>query len=149
MEIEIKEYKDHDALIDFFVSRGVEFADSRQCPHPPVLSYVATIKDTLVGAITICKSNKNFILDKVAVVEEKEGQGIGTLLVKKAIEHIQEQYGKKKIYLVAHNPVFFERLGFKIIPREEAPSFSECLTCEHFQKTCFPEIMVLDLDKRK
>ncbi len=58
MEIEIKEYKDHDALIDFFVSRGVEFADSRQCPHPPVSSHVTTIKDTLVGAITICKSNK-------------------------------------------------------------------------------------------
>lgn len=149
MKIKIEEHKDHGALIDFFVSRGVEFADSRQCPHPPVFSYIATINDSLVGAITICRSDDVFILDKVAVVEEKEGQGIGTLLVKKAIEHIQKQYGKKKIYLVAHNPLFFERLGFKIIQREDAPSFAECFTCEHFQKTCFPEIMILDLDERK
>jgi len=60
---------------------------------------------------------------------------------------VKSQYGNKKIYLVAKNPQVFKSKGFKIIKREDAPNFSECFTCEDYLKTCFPEVMLLDLGK--
>ncbi len=91
-QVELKEYTEHDKLVDFYISRGIEFNDDKQYPHPPEFSYIATMGDSFVGAITVCKEGNDFILDEVAVVEEKEGQGIGTLLIKKAIEHIENIY---------------------------------------------------------
>ncbi len=36
-------------------------------------------------------------------------------------------------------------MGFEIIQREEAPSFSECFGYPDFKNKCFPEIMVKPL----
>lgn len=147
--MEIKEYKQHNDLIDFYISRGIEFGEGKQFFHPPLFSYVAKINDLFVGAITICREEDDFILDEVAVVLDREKQGIGTILVNNAINHIKRQYGERKVYLVAKNPAVFKSIGFNIIQRDEAPSFSECFTCPDFQKSCFPEIMLMDLQKRK
>jgi len=146
--MKIEDFFNHDELIDFYISREIEFNDEKQYFHLPLFSYVAKVNDTIVGAITICQEDDDFILDEIAVSMQYENQGIGTKLFQISINRIKESYGNRKIYLVAKIPVFWKNKGFKIITREEAPGFSECFTCEEFQKTCFPEIMLLDLDNK-
>ena len=145
--IVIKEFKEHEQLVDFYISRGIEFNDDKKFFHPPILSYIAEINNNFVGAITICKEGNDFILDEVAVVENYEKQGVCTALVNFAISKIKKEYGESKFYLVAKNPEVFKNMGFNIIQREEAPNFSECFSCPDFQKICFPEIMVKTLKK--
>ncbi len=143
----IKEFSNHDELVDFYISRGIEFSEDKKYFHPPVFSYIAEIDNNFVGAITICKENNDFILDEVAVIKEKENQGICTALVNTAINRIKQEYEDSKFYLVAKNPEVFKSMGFNVIQRDEAPSFSECFSCPDFQKKCFPEIMVKVLKK--
>lgn len=145
--ITIKEINNHDELVDFYISRGIEFNEDKQYFHPPVFSYIAEIDNAFVGAITVCKENNDFILDEVAVIKEKENQGICTALVNTAINRIEQEYGDSKFYLVAKNPEVFKNMGFNVIQRDETPSFSECFSCPDFQKKCFPEIMVKILKK--
>ena len=145
--MEIREIQNHNDLVDFYISRNIEFNDDKQYPHPPIFSYIAKIDGKFAGAITICKENDNFILDEVAVIEKMEGQGICTALVNTAISRIKEEFGDSKIYLVAKNADVFKSMGFNVIQREEAPNFSECFTCPDFQKTCFPEIMIKTLKR--
>ena len=108
----------------------------------------AEIDNQFVGAITVCKENNDFILDEVAVIKEREKQGVCTALVNTVIDRIEKEYGDSKFYLVAKNPEVFKSMGFNIIQREEAPSFSECFSCPDFQKKCFPKIMVKTLEKK-
>ncbi len=143
----IKEFYKHEQLVDFYISRGIEFNDDKQYFHPPIFSYIAQIDGNFVGAITICKENDDFILDEVAVIPEKQGQGVCTALVNASIDKIIREYGERKFYLVAKNSNVFKNMGFEIIQREDAPSFSECFDCPDFQKKCFPEIMVKLLKK--
>ncbi len=145
--MEIKEIFNHEKLVDFYISRGIEFNDDKQYFHPPVFSYIAQIDGNFVGAITICKENEDFILDEVAVIPEKENQGICTALVNASIDKIVREYGERNFYLVAKNPNIFKKIGFKVIQRKDAPSFSECFDCPDFQRNCFPEIMVKSLKK--
>ena len=145
--MKIERYYEHNDLIDFYISREIEFNENKQYFHPPLFSYVAKVDDLIIGAITICQEGEDFILDEIAVSSLYENQGIATKLVEISIDHIKKEYGNRKIYLVAKIPTFWENKGFKIILREEAPSFSECFTCEEYQKTCFPETMLLDLKK--
>lgn len=145
--IEIKEVNNHNELVDFYISRGIEFNEDKQYFHPPLFSYIAEVDNNFAGAITICKEGNDFILDEVAVIKEKEKQGICTALVNTAINRIKQEYGDGKFYLVAKNPEVFKNMGFNVIQRNEAPSFSECFSCPDFQKKCFPEIMVKVLKK--
>lgn len=145
--ITIKEFSNHDELVDFYISRGIEFNEDKKYFHPPVFSYIAEIDNNFAGAITICKENNDFILDEIAVIKEKENQGICTALVNTAINRIKQEYEDSKFYLVAKNPEVFKSMGFNVIQRDEAPSFSECFSCPDFQKKCFPEIMVKTLKK--
>jgi len=43
--------------------------------------------------------------------------------------------------LVAKVPSFFRTLGFLPVDRQDTPEISHCLTCNQYQKDCFPEIM--------
>lgn len=141
----VVEYKEHDKLVDFYISRGIEFGDDKKYFHPPVFSYVALINDELVGAITVCKEDDDFILDEVAVKEEYTNKGICKSLVDTVIKRIEKENGNCNMYLVAKHPEVFTSMGFKEIPREDSPSFSECFTCPDFQKNCFPKVMVKNI----
>lgn len=115
----IKEFNEQDKLVDFYISRGIEFNEDKQYFHPPVFSYIAEMNNNFVGAITICKEGNDFILDEVAVVKNYEKQEVCTALVNSAINRIQNEYGDSKFYLVAKNPDVFKNMGFSIIQREE------------------------------
>ena len=80
-------------MVDFYISRGIEFNDDKKFFHPPVFSYIAEVNNNFVGAITICKEGNDFILDEVAVVGSYEKQGVCIALVDFAISKIKKENG--------------------------------------------------------
>ena len=87
-----------------------------------------------------------YVLGAIAVEPAHRGEYIGQALVETVVEKVR-QLGGTQLMLVAKVPKFYEKLGFDIISREEAPDISHCFTCEQFQVDCFPSIMRLDLSK--
>jgi amino-acid N-acetyltransferase len=81
----------------------------------------------------------------LAVRSERQGQGIGALLVR---AHLQEarELGLSTVFALTYRPAFFERLGFRqadvmTLPRKV---WNECYRCPKFP-TCNEIAVVLDL----
>ena len=81
----------------------------------------------------------------LAVTEERQGQGLGALLVR---AHIQEArtLGLSTVFALTYQPAFFERLGFQqadvmTLPRKV---WNECYRCPKFP-TCNEIAVVYDL----
>lgn len=143
--MKIEEFYNHNDLIDFYMTRGLEFGEDKQYYCKSLFTYVAIINNVIIGAITIGIEKEYFVLDSIVVDSNYEKKGIGTKLYNIAIERIKKENPNAKIYLIAKNAEFFLNKGFKIIRREEAPEFSDCFNCPDFQKTCKPKIMLLEL----
>jgi predicted N-acetyltransferase YhbS len=97
-----------------------------------------------VGGMALEKRSGEYVLADLAVLEEFRGQKLGIQMVDKAIEELKLM-GGEKVLLVAKIPDFYRKWNFKIMKREDAPNISKCMTCEKFNKECFPEVMYLDL----
>ena len=81
----------------------------------------------------------------LAVDAERQGQGLGALLVR---AHLREarQLGLSTVFALTYRPAFFERLGFRqadvmTLPRKV---WNECYRCPKFP-TCNEIAVVLDL----
>lgn len=81
----------------------------------------------------------------LAVTEERQGQGLGALLVR---AHVQEArtLGLHTVFALTYQPVFFERLGFHqadvmTLPRKV---WNECYRCPKFP-TCNEIAVVYNL----
>lgn len=72
-------------------------------------------------------------IKSLAVKEKYQSRGIGTQLVKKALEEAK-LLGLKKVFVLTYKPEFFKRLGFKEIDKEKLPHkiWSDCLNCPAF-----------------
>ena len=134
----IKKFNNHDELVNFYISRGIENSNPFYF-YKPIFSFVAEENNNIVGAITISKDKDNYIMEAVAVSDE--GKGICRLLVDTVINYIKTEYNGNNLYLVAKNSDIFKNMEFVIIDREDAPDFSRCFTCPKYNKSCFPKIM--------
>ncbi len=136
----IIEYKNHNSLISFYLSRGIEISEGFE--NPPIFSYIALDDDILVAAITCSKVDDTFIIEAIAVSERYERQKIGTKILNFAINKL-DSMNAKNIILNAKNPVLFEKNGFVIINRDEVPIdvYSYCFECPNYKVSCFPQIM--------
>lgn len=72
MNIEIVEMNNHNRLVDFYMTRGIQFNEDKKYYHPPLFSYIAKVDDYFVGAITVCKENEEYILDEVALLKREK-----------------------------------------------------------------------------
>lgn len=69
--LEIAEYMEHDELVPFYVSRGLEISEGN-FENPPIFSYLIKENENFVGAITCSKLENIFIIEAIAVKEEYE-----------------------------------------------------------------------------
>ena len=71
----------------------------------------------------------------LAVAKKKQHQGIGSLLLKRALKEAKK-LNLKKIFALTYLPPFFEKYGFSRIPKSRLPHkiWSECLNCPKFPK---------------
>ncbi|MCD6539244.1 MAG: N-acetyltransferase [Candidatus Omnitrophica bacterium] len=72
-------------------------------------------------------------IKSLAVKGKYQGKGIGSALVKKALEEAKS-LGLKKVFVLTYAPEFFKKLGFKEIDKEKLPHkvWSDCLNCPEF-----------------
>ena len=72
-------------------------------------------------------------IKSVAVVEDKQRQGIGSQLVEACIEEARE-LGMSTIFCLTYKPAFFERFGLSQIDKMELPQkvWTECYRCPKF-----------------
>ena len=82
----------------------------------------------------------------LAVRPERQGQGLGALLVRAHLDEARE-LGLRTAFALTYRPAFFERLGFHqadvmTLPRKV---WNECYRCPKFP-TCNEIAVVLDLE---
>ncbi len=72
-------------------------------------------------------------IKSLAVLEAKQKQKIGSLLVKIAFEDA-EKLKVKRVFALTYVPAFFEKLGFKKVEHSQLPHkiWSECIKCVKF-----------------
>ncbi len=138
--INIIEYKNHNNLISFYLSRGIEI--SEEFENPPIISYIIEEKGNLIAAVTCSEVNGTFIIEAIAVSKQYERRHIGTELLNFTINKLKSM-GDNNIILNAKNPILFEKNGFMVISKDEVPidSYSYCFDCPDYQVSCFPKIM--------
>lgn len=84
-------------------------------------------------------------IKSLAVDEACRGRGIGTELVKAAVEE-GRRLGLARIFALTREQRFFERLGFAIVARETLPHkvWTDCVRCP-LQEHCDEIAVVLQL----
>ena len=72
-------------------------------------------------------------IKSLAVSEEYQQKGIGEQLVQFCLDEAP-QLGIKRIFVLTYIPKFFEKFGFRKIPKDELPHkvWKECLACPKF-----------------
>ena len=139
---------DYEELKAFFIENELEFSEEDPVPMDIVKCWKLTDEDgaapKLIGGAVLAKREEDFVLDGIAVDAEYRMRGLGKELLDKVIQEIRERSGNS-LYLVARVPGFYYALGFKRIPKEEAPDIIDCLTCPQFEVSCHPEVMKLDI----
>ncbi|MHC4443631.1 MAG: N-acetyltransferase [Planctomycetota bacterium] len=116
----------YEHLRDFLV--GVEFAD-------------------VVGCVALELVWRDLAeIKSLAVDELHQGKGIGSELVRSAIEEGQ-RLGLKKIFTLTREQSFFEKSGFKVVPKETLPHkvWTDCVRCP-LQDNCDEIAMILELN---
>lgn len=69
----------------------------------------------------------------VAVVEDRQGQGVGEQLIKACLRDARK-LGIPTVFCLTYKPGFFEKLGFTQVDKSELPHkiWSECYRCPKF-----------------
>lgn len=126
---------DSNSLISFYIDNGLEFDENKGYFGKNVKSYVILEKEQVIGALSISiYKNKNFI-ETLAVDKEHRHKGYGKLLLKKAIKELE-----KPIYTISTADKFYLKNGFVYDNADLIDK--ECKTCEKYNITCFPKIVV-------
>ncbi len=72
-------------------------------------------------------------LRSLAVSEKVQGKGVGTMVVEALMDDATE-LGLKQVFALTYKPHFFERLGFRIIDKQQLPHkvWNICIDCLKF-----------------
>jgi len=84
-------------------------------------------------------------IKSLAVADEMRGHGFGTKLVKTALDEAR-RLKLTCVFALTRETRFFEKLGFRVVPRETLPHkvWTDCVQCP-MQTNCDEVAMVIDL----
>ncbi len=139
---ELRETNDFSAMLKLARESGLESDHLTSIAS----AYGLFLDGDMVGCAALKKGEDLFMVECLAVVESMRGRGLGRVLVAR-IEKDAGAKGAKKLWAIARQPRFFERIGYRIVPPNEpgAPKNDDCMTCPQFGKSCCPAIVVKDL----
>lgn len=85
-------------------------------------------------------------IKSLAVDEARRGQGIGSQLVRAAVEE-GRRLGLDRVFALTRERPFFEKLGFQVVPMETLPHkvWTDCVRCP-LQEKCDEIAVVLRLE---
>ena len=138
--MKIEKYDNYKELIPLYISRGLEVHDG-DFYNKHVFSLIMKNEEgATIGASTCTQLDENYIIEALVIAENETQKGYGKYLLNNVLNEIKELNGTN-IYLVAKDPKFFEKNGFIIIEKEDAPDFSDCFMCPDYKVCCFPKIL--------
>lgn len=150
-EIDEKDYRiiksmNFKEMLPMFIEAGLEFRPDDPAPEGMLSCFEMIDRKSKrrIGGASLAQMYGEFIIRSVAIEKEYQGRGLGRKLVEYVIEEAK-QWDAGRIMLTAKVPGFYKKLGFSVIPREEAPPISDCSSCSRFHNGCDSEIMKLDL----
>ena len=138
MEVEkakIPDVPEMHKLINSFADKGEMLARSLSELYEDIRDYFV-IKDeeqvVACGALHVAWSDIAEIRS-VAVSEDRQGEGLGALLVDACLKEAQE-LGITTVFCFTYHPDFFKRLNFQDIDKMELPRkvWTDCLRCPKF-----------------
>ncbi|NLY87971.1 MAG: GNAT family N-acetyltransferase [Clostridiales bacterium] len=134
--------KRYEEITPLFEKSGLEVHANDKAPDNLITCLEVIDKETsqLIGGAALIFLNGEYVLRAVAVDEKYRGRGIGKILVNSVLNEV-DRLGGRRIFLSARIPKFYEKLGFDIVNRDNAPNVSNCLSCKRFQVNCYAEIM--------
>lgn len=123
----ILKYDDYCSLRDSVGWSGFSEIQAMHALEHNLYNIVAMENDNIVGMGRVIGDGLYYIIVDIIVKPEYQGQGIGSKLVRRLIEYIDNQTpspGRASIQLIAEKgkEAFYERMGFKIIPHENCGS---------------------------
>lgn len=137
---------DYKGLTEMFFDNGLEIDVCDEAPEEVLQAWemIEVQSGKRVGGMALEKRSGEYVLADLAVEEPYRGKHLGAQMLDKAIQEVR-QMGGEKVLLVAKIPDFYRKWNFESMNREDAPNISKCMTCEKFNKECFPEVMYLTL----
>jgi N-acetylglutamate synthase-like GNAT family acetyltransferase len=136
---------DYDRLVEMFIRHDLEFSFDEPLPTDLVKLWKAEDPNgKLISGCVLALRGGEYIIDGIATEPEYRKEKIGGKLLELALEEVKKR-GGDKVYLVAKAPGFFKKHGFFAIEASDVPDLFDCYSCPQFQKTCFPEVMELNL----
>lgn len=122
-------------LIEFYIENGLEFDEDRGYFGTNIRSFALLENNKVIGSLTISiYKNKSFI-EALAVSIEYRNKGYGKLLLQKAIEELE-----KPVYAISKADKFYLNNGFVYDNADIIGK--ECKTCDEYNVTCFPRVVV-------
>ena len=84
----------------------------------------------------------------LAIVENSQGQGLGSLLVKTCLDEARS-LGLMQVFTLTYVPGFFSLLGFKVVEKSTLPHkvWADCLKCPKFPD-CDETAMIIELSNK-
>jgi len=148
---ELRDVESLFAMINHFAGQNL------MLPRPIVDLYENVWEFTVVeenGVIHGCGALKVYSADlaevrSVCMAPGTNGRGFGRLLTDHLLDEA-ERFGLKTVFALTVAPGFFEKLGFREVPRERFPTkvWRDCMQCpKYFQ--CDEKAMMVDLDARR
>lgn len=93
--------------------------------------------------------NPSVEIKSLAIAPDHQKQGIGSALVREAIQYITSLHPAQCLVLTFH-PAFFRKLGFREVPKEQLMHklYAGCINCTKYDSpfTCPEVAMCLDPD---
>ena len=139
--------------IEFRKARLSDIPDMQALVEPEVISGVILKRDSDEVATNIRSYQLAFECEKLVgfcalhihtttlaevrslIVDNRlRGEGVGSTLIKRALQEAKT-LGLKEVLSLTYQQLFFERLGFKEIPKESLPEhkiWADCINCKHF-----------------
>ncbi|MEN8257464.1 MAG: N-acetyltransferase [Thermodesulfobacteriota bacterium] len=133
-------------LLHQFADKGLLLGRSYSSLYDQLRDFQVALSDDghkLLGVCALHVSWENLAeIRSLAVVEDAQGKGLGSSLVKSCLEEAQS-FGISKVFTLTYQPRFFSRLGFQPIDKGELPHkvWSDCVNCPKFPD-CNEEAMV-------
>jgi amino-acid N-acetyltransferase len=107
---------------------------------------VAEIDGQVVGCAALTIAWKSLAeIRSLATAREVRGRGIGRRLVEACLAEARG-LGIGRVFALTQAPPFFERIGFRRVPKEELPHkiWADCIKCPKFPD-CDEEAVAIDL----
>lgn len=122
-------------LINYFADKGEMLPRALSEIYENIRDFfVLREGDEIVGCVALHIAWADLAeIKSLAVKEDRQDQGLGSLLIQACLEEARE-LGIPTIFCLTYKPAFFEKYGFRQVDKMELPRkvWGECYRCPKF-----------------